>query len=185
MLRALVNELRSVSQIPALNSSALLSIDAHGGVESVVRTDDLSILGLVEIGSALQSFGALQALKTRAIEKKPDAVILVGLAGLNLKLARALHRTGSRLFTTSVHSFGRGAVIVRAVLSGNVDCCCRFYPLIKDWYATAAIDQVEFVGHPLAGEVTLFRIARSFAGHGNLIPGCQSFLFCPAVVARS
>jgi len=81
-----------------------------------------------------------------------------------LKLARRCIVTGSRLFTTSVHSFGRGAVIVARSIERNVDLLLSILPFEKDWYADRGIDQVEFVGHPLAGEVHALRIARSFAG---------------------
>src|ERR1051326_1941352 len=48
------------------------------GVESVVRADELSILGLWEIGRALPKFwSAFGKLKRAALERRPDAAILV------------------------------------------------------------------------------------------------------------
>src|SRR6185503_16524151 len=68
------------------------------GVDPIVRTDDLAILGLLEIGKALPKFWhAYKLLKQAAIERKPDAVILVDWPDFNLKLARALHRRGLKI----------------------------------------------------------------------------------------
>src|SRR5450755_4203461 len=65
------------------------------GVDSVVRRDDLSILGLWEIGRALPRFWrAFGALKRAALARKPDAVILVDWPDFNLRLAHWLHRRG-------------------------------------------------------------------------------------------
>ena len=48
------------------------------GVETIVNADDLSIVGLPEIARALPMFlKTFQTLKQTAIERKPDAVILV------------------------------------------------------------------------------------------------------------
>ena len=68
------------------------------GVDSVVNSDDLSILGLLEIGRALPKFWrAFRILKRAAIERKPDAVILVDWPDFNLRLARSLHRRGLKV----------------------------------------------------------------------------------------
>src|SRR5919107_1201229 len=49
----------------------------EAGVESVVRSDDLAILGLAEIGRALPKFWrAFKALKRAAIGRRPKVVIL-------------------------------------------------------------------------------------------------------------
>ena len=51
------------------------------GVESVVREDDLAITGLLEIARALPRFlAAYRALKRAALARRPDAVVLVGVA---------------------------------------------------------------------------------------------------------
>src|SRR5438128_9215706 len=58
------------------------------GVESIVRADDLAILGLLEIGRALPKFWrAFRQLRRVAIERRPDAVILVDWPDFNLRLA--------------------------------------------------------------------------------------------------
>jgi len=124
------------------------------GVESVVRTDDLSILGLVEIAGALPKFWrAFKLLKQAAIEKTPAAVILVDWPDFNLKLARALHRRGLKIiYYISPQLWAWRGYRARSI-ERNVDLLISILPFEKDWYADRGIDQVEYVGHPLAGEV--------------------------------
>ena len=61
----------------------------EAGVETIVASDELAILGLLEIGRALPKFWrAYKLLKQAAIERQADAVILVDWPDFNLKLAR-------------------------------------------------------------------------------------------------
>jgi lipid-A-disaccharide synthase len=124
------------------------------GVDPIVRTDDLAILGLLEIGGALPKFWrAYKLLKRSAIERKPDAVILVDWPDFNLRLAHALHRRGLKI----VYYISPQLWAWRSYRSRNirrdVDLLLSILPFEKDWYAERGIDHVEFVGHPLAGEV--------------------------------
>jgi lipid-A-disaccharide synthase len=124
------------------------------GVESIVRSDDLSILGLLEIGRALPKFWtAYKLLKQVALEKNPDAVILVDWPDFNLKLARALHRRGLKvIYYISPQLWAWRSYRARSI-ERNVDLLLSILPFEQEWYAERGIDQVEFVGHPLAGEV--------------------------------
>ncbi|MBD0371843.1 MAG: lipid-A-disaccharide synthase [Pyrinomonadaceae bacterium] len=124
------------------------------GVESTVRSDDLSILGLAEIGRALPRFWrAYSALKSEAVSAAPDAVVLIDWPDFNLKLARALHRKGTRvIYYISPQLWAWRSHRVRS-LRRNVDLLFTILPFEKEWYAARGVHQVEFVGHPLAGEV--------------------------------
>jgi lipid-A-disaccharide synthase len=124
------------------------------GVEAIVRTDDLAILGLLEIGRALPKFWqAYKLLKQTAIERQPDAVILVDWPDFNLRLAHALHRHGLRtIYYISPQLWAWRSYRARNI-QRDVDLLVSILPFEKDWYAERGIDQVEFVGHPLAGEV--------------------------------
>src|SRR3982750_2914391 len=63
------------------------------GVEPVVAADEMSIVGLLEIGRALPMFlGAFRRLKSAARERKPDVAILVDFPDFNLKLAKSLKK---------------------------------------------------------------------------------------------
>ena len=124
------------------------------GVEPIVRTDDLAILGLLEIGRALPKFWhAYKLLKQAAIEKQPDVVILVDWPDFNLRLAHALHRRGLRIiYYISPQLWAWRSYRARSI-ERDVDLLLSILPFEQDWYAERGIDQVEYVGHPLAGEV--------------------------------
>jgi lipid-A-disaccharide synthase len=124
------------------------------GVDSIVRSDDLAILGLLEIGAALPKFWrAYKLLKQAAIERKPDAIILVDWPDFNLKLARVFHRRGLKvIYYISPQLWAWRSYRARNIRR-DVDLLLSILPFEKDWYADRGINQVEFVGHPLAGEV--------------------------------
>jgi lipid-A-disaccharide synthase len=154
------------------------------GVESVVREDDLAITGLAEIARALPRFwAAYRALKRSALERRPDAVVLVDWPDFNLALARALRRRGLRIiYYISPQLWAWRSHRVRQIRR-DVDLLLAILPFEKDWYAKRGVSHVEFVGHPLAGEVAPRASRAEFcASHGldpskpviALLPGSRS-----------
>jgi lipid-A-disaccharide synthase len=127
----------------------------EAGVAPTVHTDELAILGLLEIGSALPKFWrAYKKLKQAAIDRQPDVVILVDWPDFNLRLARALHRRGLKIiYYISPQLWAWRSYRARSI-ERDVDLLLSILPFEQDWYADRGIDQVEFVGHPLAGEVS-------------------------------
>jgi lipid-A-disaccharide synthase len=123
-------------------------------VTSVVDTDKLAILGLWEIAIALAKFWrAYRALKQAARARRPDAVILIDWPDFNLRLARWLHRQGFRvIYYISPQLWAWRSYRARSIRR-NVDLLLSILPFEKEWYARREITQVEYVGHPLAGEV--------------------------------
>lgn len=124
------------------------------GVDSIIQSDDLSILGLLEIGLALPKFwSAFRSLKRAALEKKPDAVILVDWPDFNLRLAHSLHRRGLKIiYYISPQLWAWRSHRVRTI-QRDVDLLLAILPFEPEWYAQRGATHVEFVGHPLAGEV--------------------------------
>ncbi len=124
------------------------------GVASIVKADELAILGLWEIGQALPKFWrAFGELKRAVIEKNPDAVILVDWPDFNLRLARWLHRRGVRvIYYISPQLWAWRSYRVHSVRR-DVDLLLSILPFEKEWYAARGMTQVEYVGHPLTGEV--------------------------------
>ncbi len=125
------------------------------GVESVIREDDLAITGLLEIARALPRFvNAYRTLKRAAVERRPDAVILVDWPDFNLALARALHRRGCKIiYYISPQLWAWRAHRVRQIRR-DVDLLLAILPFEPAWYAARGVEGVEFVGHPLAGSVS-------------------------------
>jgi lipid-A-disaccharide synthase len=144
---------------------------AGEGVESVVREEDLAITGLVEIARALPRFwAAYRALKRAAVERRPDAVVLVDWPDFNLALARALRRRGVRvIYYISPQLWAWRSHRVRQVRR-DVDLLLTILPFEREWYAARGVAHVEFVGHPLAGSVTSRLTREEFCARHDLDP---------------
>jgi lipid-A-disaccharide synthase len=152
---ALVRALRAVS--PETQFDFFGSTGAQmraAGVGSVVRADELAILGLWEIGRALPKFWrAFGELKRAVRDRKPAAVILVDWPDFNLRLAHWLHRHGVPvIYYISPQLWAWRSYRVHSV-ARDVDLLLSILPFEKDWYAARGVTQVEYVGHPLSGEV--------------------------------
>lgn len=125
------------------------------GVDSIVDTDTLSILGLWEIGSVLPKFlRAFSDLKQAAIERRPDAVVLIDWPDFNLRLARWLHRRGFRvIYYVSPQVWAWRSYRAHSIRR-DVDLLLSILPFEKDWYTARGMTHVEYVGHPLVGSVS-------------------------------
>ena len=125
------------------------------GVETIVSADDLAIVGLPEIARALPMFWkTFQSLKKAAIKRKPDVVILVDFPDFNLKLAKSLKNQGFKIiYYISPQLWAWRKYRVKTI-EKYVDLLLTILPFEKDWYAGQGIDHVEYVGNPLAGEVS-------------------------------
>lgn len=152
---SLVHALREVDPEAEWNfSGATGPLLRAAGVQSVVASDDLAIMGIMEVGRVFGKFWrAFRLLKQAAVENKPDAVILVDWPEFNLRLARSLHKNNIKvIYYISPQLWAWRAYRKRSV-KRDVDLVLSILPFEKEWYAERGISQVEFVGHPLAGEV--------------------------------
>jgi len=141
------------------------------GVESIVDADKLAILGLWEIGQALPKFWrAFGELKRAATDRRPDAVILVDWPDFNLRLARWLHRRGVPvIYYISPQLWAWRSYRVHSV-QRDVDLLLSILPFEQEWFAARGMTQVEYVGHPLTGEVRPRYDREEFCRQNNLDP---------------
>src|SRR5437588_1875000 len=141
------------------------------GVEPVVRADELSILGLWEIARALPKFWrAFGELKRAAMKRKPEAAILVDWPDFNLRLARWLHRRGIKVvYYVSPQLWAWRSYRARNV-RGDVDLLLSILPFEKEWYTKRGMTHVEYVGHPLVGEVNARYDRAEFCRRHDLDP---------------
>ncbi|HEX8150875.1 MAG TPA: lipid-A-disaccharide synthase [Pyrinomonadaceae bacterium] len=153
---------------------------AREGVEPVVREEDLAITGLVEIARALPRFwAAYRALRRAAIERRPDAVVLVDWPDFNLALARSLRRRGLKVvYYISPQLWAWRSHRVRQVRR-DVDLLLTILPFERDWYAARGVGHVEFVGHPLAGAVTSRLTREEFCARHDLDPSRPTVALLP------
>jgi lipid-A-disaccharide synthase len=123
-------------------------------VETIVNSDNFSIVGLPEIGKALPMFWkAFQKLKRTAIERKPDAVILVDFPEFNLKLAKLLSKKGFKIvYYISPQLWAWRKYRVRTIRK-YVDLLLTILPFEKNWYKKQGIHHIEYVGNPSVKEV--------------------------------
>ena len=141
------------------------------GVKAVVSSDGLSIVGLAEIAAALPVFlKAFNDLRQAAMSRQPDAVILVDFPDFNLKLANMLKRKGFRIiYYISPQLWAWRKYRVRSVKK-YVDLMLTILPFEKDWYAKHGVENVEYVGSPLAREVHAERTKDKFCRDHDLDP---------------
>src|ERR1041385_8021863 len=114
------------------------------GVEPVVRSDELSVVGLPEIARALPMFiKAIRKLKNTALDRKPDIAVLVDFPDFNLKLAKSLKRQGIKVvYYISPQLWAWRSYRVRTIKK-FVDLVITILPFEKEWYATRGVDHVE------------------------------------------
>ena len=126
----------------------------EAGVDSVVDADNLSIIGLPEIGRALPMFiRVFRDLKAAAIERRPDVIVLIDFPDFNLKLAKSLKKLGFKIvYYISPQLWAWRKYRIRTVKK-YVDLLISILPFEKDWYSKHGVDHVEYVGSPLAREV--------------------------------
>jgi lipid-A-disaccharide synthase len=118
-------------------------------------------------------------LKAAAIERRPDAIVLVDWPEFNLRLASSLHRRGLKvIYYISPQLWAwRPRRINR--IHRDVDLLLSILPFEAEWFKTRGVDHVEFVGHPLAGEVRP-RINRTeFCRQHSLDPNKPIVAFLP------
>ena len=123
-------------------------------VETTVNSDSLAIMGIVEVSRVFSRFiKAFRTLKASALEKKPDAVVLVDWPEFNLRLATSLHRQGFKIvYYISPQLWAWRSRRVKTI-KRDVDLLLSILPFEEDWYKERGVEHIEFVGHPLSGEV--------------------------------
>lgn len=124
------------------------------GVETVVNSDELAIMGILEVARALPKFlGAFRTLKQAALERSPDAVVLVDWPEFNLRLATALHRRGLKIIYYISPQLWAWRPRRIGTIKSDIDLLLSILPFEAEWFKARGVDHVQFVGHPLAGEV--------------------------------
>ncbi len=175
---ALVKALRERGEFDLFGATGPLMREA--GVETIVNSDELAIMGIVEVGRVFQKFiKAFRKLKAAAIEQSPDAVVLVDWPEFNLRLASSLHRRGLKvIYYISPQLWAWRPRRIRNI-KRDVDLLLSILPFEADWYKARGVDHVEFVGHPLSGEVKARFGREEFCRRNDLDPARPIVSFLP------
>jgi lipid-A-disaccharide synthase len=150
------------------------------GVETIVNSDSLAIMGIVEVARVLPKFiSAFRNLKAAAITQTPDAVVLVDWPEFNLRLATSLHNRGIRvIYYISPQLWAWRPRRVNNI-QRDVDLLLSILPFEADWYKARGVDHVEFVGHPLVGQVETKFDRKEFCRQHDLRPDQPIISFLP------
>lgn len=175
---ALVKALRERTELDLFGATGPLMRGM--GVETVVNSDELAIMGIVEVGRVFPKFlKAFRQLKAAAFERMPDAVVLVDWPEFNLRLASALHRRGLKvIYYISPQLWAWRPRRVNKI-KRDVDLLLSILPFEVDWYKQHDVEHIEFVGHPLSGEVKARYGREEFCRRNDLDPARPIVSFLP------
>src|SRR5215212_5358606 len=175
---ALVNALREKIELEYFGATGPFMRAA--GVETIVNSDDLAIMGIIEVGRVLPKFiSAFRKLRSAAIQRAPDAVVLVDWPEFNLRLASALHRRGLRVIYYISPQLWAWRPRRVSKIKRDVDLLLSILPFEAEWYRDHGVEHVEFVGHPLSGEVKASFGREEFCRRNDLDPARPIVSFLP------
>jgi lipid-A-disaccharide synthase len=123
--------------------------------------------------------GAFRKLRAAAIERSPDAVILVDWPEFNLRLASALHRRGLKVIYYISPQLWAWRPRRVSKIKRDVDLLLSILPFEAEWYRDHGVEHVEFVGHPLSGEVKASFGREEFCRRNDLDPARPIVSFLP------
>ena len=120
------------------------------GVELVVRSEDMAVMGLTEVVHHLpRIYREFQKLKRAIRERRPDVAVLIDFPEIHFRLAKEFHRLGvpviyfvsPQLWAWKQHRIRLVRKYVRRMLV--------IFPFEEPFYRERGVE-AEFVGHPLA-----------------------------------
>jgi lipid-A-disaccharide synthase len=178
---ALVNALRRAPDGVELDFfGATGPLMRAAGVETVINSDELAIMGILEVTRVLPKFlHAFRELKRAALERSPDAVVLVDWPEFNLRLATALHRRGLKVIYYISPQLWAWRPRRINTIKRDIDLLLSILPFEAEWFRSRGVDHVEFVGHPLAGEVKANFGRDEFCRRNDLDPARPIVSFLP------
>jgi lipid-A-disaccharide synthase len=140
------------------------------GLECVVRSEDMAVMGLTEVVLHLpRIYREFRKLKKAIRDQRPSIAVLIDFPEIHFRLARQLHRLGvpviffvsPQLWAWKKHRIKLVQEFIRRMLV--------IFPFEEPFYREHGV-QAEFVGHPLA-ELPLPAISRAeFAAANKLDP---------------
>lgn len=140
------------------------------GVETIVDSRDLAIMGALEVARALPKFlSVFHRLRKAARERKPDLVILIDWPEFNLRLAKKLKRDGHRIvYYISPQIWAWRSYRINSI-KRDVEKMLVILPFEQDYYHRHGV-QVDYVGHPLLDSVRVTASRKEFCTRHKLDP---------------
>ena len=132
------------------------------GAEAVIRLEEISVIGLVEVLHKLPALsGAMRRLVAAASSKRPDVAVLIDFSGFNLRLAKRLEALGIPIVyyvSPQVWAWRRRRV---RTIRKLVDEMLVILPFEKSFYEKEGV-RVRYVGHPLVDLVSASETREAF-----------------------
>jgi lipid-A-disaccharide synthase len=143
---------------------------ADAGLECVVRSEDMAVMGLTEVVRHLpRIYREFRKLKQSVRERRPSVAVLIDFPDIHFRLAKELHKLGipviffvsPQLWAWKKHRIKLVRKYIREMLV--------IFPFEEPFYREQGVE-AEFVGHPLA-ELAQPTVSRAqFAGEHQLDP---------------
>lgn len=144
---------------------------AAAGLEVVVRSEDMAVMGLTEVLHHLpRIYGEFRKLKRAIRQRRPDVAVLIDFPEIHFRLAKELHQLGvpvvffvsPQLWAWKKHRIK----LVRKYISKML----VIFPFEEPFYREHGVE-AEFVGHPLAEQAMPSISRESFGAQHGLDPG--------------
>jgi lipid-A-disaccharide synthase len=143
----------------------------QAGVRAVIRSEDLSVVGIVEVVGHLPGiWRRFQELIRAAKRERPDLAILTDSPDFHFRVARKLKRLGIPvvyLVAPQVWAWRKGRVKTMRRLIDRLLC---IFPFEEKFFREHLVP-VTYIGHPLASRVRPALSRDDFFRKHNLDPG--------------
>jgi lipid-A-disaccharide synthase len=141
---------KALTRDPALRFSGIGGVRMReAGVETLVDSSDMAVVGLVEV---IKHFDVISAafrkLKQIILTSPPDLLILIDYPGFNLRLAKVAKKAGVKVLyyiSPQIWAWRQGRV---NKIGRLVDHMAVILPFEAPFYQQAGVP-VTFVGHPM------------------------------------
>ena len=119
------------------------------GVDIFMDSTELGVVGIIEVAKSVGLFRKLlKQMTEKAVEERPNLVVLIYYPGFNLRLAEKLHKLGIKVvyyISPQVWAWKKGRIPKIARDVTRMLCIFPFEPQV---YAGTGLE-TKFVGHPL------------------------------------
>jgi len=125
------------------------------GMTPLFPMEELQVMGFVKIACALPKIiRQFKQVKEHILANQYDIVVLIDYPGFNLRLAKALRKSGYRgkivqMISPTVWAWGKGRI---KTLADNFDRLLTIFPFEKNCFSHTNLD-VSYIGHPLIDKI--------------------------------
>jgi len=151
----------------------------RAGVEPVVESESLSVVGLVEVVAHIPRIhGEYRKLVAAATARRPDFAVLTDSPGFHLRVAKRLKKQGIPVFYLIAPQAWAWRPWRARTLAESVRQLHCIFPFEEAWYRQRGV-AAHYIGHPLAGEARPGLSRQEFMAKHRLHPERQIVTLAP------